>query len=297
MTRREFGTGGFSLILDKGRLFFLEQNTSATSHLAYSYSRAYQIQISSLEKGRKGEGKEDGSGRLLWVLHREGGQWLPFQSGRVQDKESLCVNNWSLLSSMMGFILMSVSTAICSQSPDIPECCSQSSKVLKSTIPKWCGPLVPWNHKAVAHKVCSNRGKDQLIVPGTEGLWKVFQKRFHFLAYRALLRTRKNTTTSWQCVRTEHTIPVFSGLGYWLHFDQCYLSCALLVTLSYQTGRQTWVFHQALNSWWVRINELSINLLRLPCPPKLLLGPMRAFPSRMDAANRVLHGYQKVAPV
>lgn len=33
MTRREFGAAGFSLTLDKGRLFCLEQNTSATYHL------------------------------------------------------------------------------------------------------------------------------------------------------------------------------------------------------------------------------------------------------------------------
>lgn len=64
------------------------------------------------------------------------------------DKESLCANNWSLPSMMMGLIFMSISTEICSQSLDIPDYCNQlcsdrkincqlaSSEVLKSTISK-----------------------------------------------------------------------------------------------------------------------------------------------------------------
>lgn len=71
------------------------------------------------------------------------------------DKESLCANNWSLPSMMMGFILMSISTEICSQILDIPDSCNQlcsdrkincqlaSSDVLRSTIPKRCGPVLP----------------------------------------------------------------------------------------------------------------------------------------------------------
>ena len=189
---------------------------------------------------------------------------------------------------MMGFILMSISTVICLQSLDIPDSCNQScsdrkvhcqvasSNVLKSTIPKWCGPLLPWDHKAVSQKVCSNRGKGAKRLANCA--WhrgpfdKVIQKRFHFLAYRALLSTRKNTRTSWQSVRTEHMIPVFSGLGYWLHFDRCYLSCAFLVMLAYQPGRQTWVFHQALNSWWVGNKWAFDQLIKATMSSKAFTG-------------------------
>lgn len=47
----EFWAAGLSLTLDKGTLSCSEQNTSAIYHLAYSYSRAYQVHISPANRG------------------------------------------------------------------------------------------------------------------------------------------------------------------------------------------------------------------------------------------------------
>lgn len=143
----EFGAAGLSLTLDKGKLFCSEQNTSATYHLAYSYSRAYQIPISSANRRW---GKEEHAGDDCFTFYRE----RMDSDFTTLDKESLCANNWSLPSMMVGFILMSISTEICSQSLDIPDSCNwlcsdrkincqlASSDVLRSIIPKWCCPEI-----------------------------------------------------------------------------------------------------------------------------------------------------------